>query len=696
LRSLLDIFDRRPSNLAAAPAYVRAATSVGGALSGIFRSGREAHMSAMGTSGTLFQIVDRTAFTVSTAEWVLWRSAASGRNEDRVAVTKHAALSVLNRPNAFMTRQELFEVLGQHFELTGEAWTVVVRTGKLPIELWPVRPDRMEPVPSASTYLAGYRYLAPDGEKVPLELDEVLFMRRPNPLDMYRGIGAVGAVLLDIDGARSARAWNNAFFTNSAEPGGVIEAPDRLSDDDWKEYRDRWAESHRGLNNAHRVAILEAGAKWVPNTTKHREMEFVKNIELGDEQVRKAFGFPKPLLGSVDDVNRANADAANYVFSRWLVQTRLDRIKGMLNNDFLPMFGATAVGLEFDYVSPVEENTELDNASRDSKINAARTLVIDLKATRESVIEALELPATLQFDPMPEPQPALAALPADNGIPANYVIMSSLDRDFAERVITTVRNEPLRVPTIEPARRALNQAETAAQIDLSQLQAEWERELNSLLIAWQDVTASQRAQLQRQIQDAVERGDAAALAELTADHELGAELLAAAMIAIAAIGAAAVQAEAAAQGVAVELAEQDEDELSEAASAMALMLAVGLAGAAGAEALRRMMPGADAHTVATEVDQHLAGLSEAHLRERLGGTLTKAQNLGRLAQMEAGPQARYYASEVLDKNTCGPCREIDGKELPNIAAAMLAYGGSGYLRCEGTWRCRGTVVAVYE
>jgi HK97 family phage portal protein len=353
VRSLFDVFGRStgaPLALAAAPAYVRAgATTLMTSITNVLASSRSQQLGMMDANGTLFQIIDRTAFTVSTAEWKLWLKAASGRDEDRQEVTSHAALTVLNKPNDFMTRQELFEILGQHFELTGEGWTVVVRVGKVPFELWPVAPDRMEPVPSATKYLAGYRYLSPDGEKVPLEIGDVMFLRRPHPRDNYRGIGAIGAIGLDIEMQRAARAWNANFFTNGAEPGGIIETPERLDDDAWLEYLTRWRESHKGVNNAHRVALLEGGAKWVERKSTARDMEFVKGIELSDELIRKSFGFPKPLLGSVDDVNRANADAANYVFSRWLVQTRLDRWKGLLNNDFLPMFGATAANLEFDY-----------------------------------------------------------------------------------------------------------------------------------------------------------------------------------------------------------------------------------------------------------------------------------------------------------------------------------------------------------
>lgn len=709
MRSVLDLFGR-PSALAGPPAYVRrSSTTFGTPFSSLFRSDRTGQMEAYGQSGTLFQIVNRTAFTVSTAEWQLFRSAKSGRKDDREQVVDHPALDLLSRPNQFFTKQELFEAVGQHFELAGEGWIVVVRDGRLgfPQEMWPVRPDRMQPMPSPTKYLNGYLYIDPDGEKVPLDVEDVMLLRAPSPLDPYRGMGAVGTILLDVYGRNAAREWNNNFFVNNAEPSGAIELPEgvSLSDDEWREMRARWRESHKGVNNAHRVAILEQGAKFVERKSSRKDMEFVAGLDFSNQEIRRAFGYPKPMLGDVDDVNRANADAAETVFARWLVRVRLERWKGLLNNDFLPLYGSTTKGLELDYVNPVPEDIELDNATRDSKINAARTLVVDLKATRESTVEALGLPATLEFDPMPEPQqPAPAGgppqLPSDNVVA--WLIPQEIS-DALKRVEQTPFvgrghfGEPLDPLAAIRGELVVNQATAAAGIDLSAMQAEYERKLDALIASWDDVTSAQRAELRRQIRDAVETENVRALAELTADHELGAEILTAAMLAMWAAGGSAVAEEAAAQGVEdVDPADPDEDSVLESAAAMALLLAAGYAMAAGAEALRQYAPGKDPDQVARDVDAHLTGLSDAHLRERLGGMLTQAQNAGRVATLRGAPAAEYYATEVLDKNTCGPCRKIDGQRLPTLDAAMLAYGGGGYLFCEGTWRCRGTMVAIWS
>jgi phage portal protein BeeE len=107
----------------------------------------------------------------------------------------------------------------------------------MPLEMWPVRPDRMRPVADPKKFCVGYEYVGPSGEVVPLGLDEVIFERRPNPLDPYRGLGPVQTILTDLDSSRFSREWNRQFFANSAEPGGILQVTKRLSDTEFNEAR---------------------------------------------------------------------------------------------------------------------------------------------------------------------------------------------------------------------------------------------------------------------------------------------------------------------------------------------------------------------------------------------------------------------------------------------------------------------------
>lgn len=374
-------------------------------------AGMEAQMRAVGQVGTLFAITDRIIGSFSQVEWKLYRVPKDGRRrydhgtssvqDDRVEVTRHPALSLWRRPNNFFSGYAFRESAQQHEELVGEQYWVIVKQGSLPVELWFVRPDRMRPVPHPTKYLAGYVYTSPDGEEIPLRVDEVIFLRRPHPLDPYRGLGAVQSILGELDAQYLSTEWNRNFFLNSATPGGVIEAEQNISDEDFDQFQARWAETHRGVANAHRVAILEAGMKWVDRKYTFDEMQFVEMKQASREMIREAFGFPKAMLGATDDVNKANAYAGEVMLARWLIKPRLMRVREVLNTQLLPMFGPSAAGLEFDFVNPVPEDDEIAAQVLLNRAQAVKFLADTGLWEAADILSACGMPAMQE---LPEPR----------------------------------------------------------------------------------------------------------------------------------------------------------------------------------------------------------------------------------------------------------------------------------------------------
>lgn len=348
----------------------------------------EALLRSYGNQGTVFSIVSLYAQATARPEWHLYRkqpqdarrrySTTDTGSDQRVEVLQHQALSLLNAPNPYYTRFSLFERDQMYMDLTGESYWIITRDGGMnfPTGIWPVRPDRMEPVPDPVNYLAGWIYTSPDGrQQIPLGVDEVIQVAYPNPFDPLHGLGPVQSVLADIDSSRYSADWNRNFFINSARPDGVVSIPNILKDDELNTLRTRWNEQHRGVSRAHSVVVLEAGMTWSPQTMTPKDMDFGNLRSLNRDVIREAFKIPKVMLGVSDDVNRANAQTGEEVFASWGIVPRLDRKKDMLNNVFLPMFGSTGQNVEFDYVTPVPANREQDSAELTAKCAAAAALV---------------------------------------------------------------------------------------------------------------------------------------------------------------------------------------------------------------------------------------------------------------------------------------------------------------------------------
>jgi hypothetical protein len=592
-------------------------------------------------------------------------------------------------------------------------------------------------------------YTGPDGTEIALRVEDVIQIRMPNPLDPYRGMGPVQSVLTEIDASRYSAEWNRNFFMNSAEPGGIIEVPNGLGDTEFDQLRERWNEQHKGVANAHRVAILEHG-KWVDRKLTQRDMQFAELRSVSRDVIREAFGAPAFVLGEVGDVNRATAEAAKVLFAEQLTVPRLERFKQALNNDLLPLYGKDAARLlEFDYDDPVPPDAAARNAEMKAKAETAK-LYVDMGFAHTSVAEALGLPemevvAAAGGDGLATPQ-QLGDTIQSIYLGVDTVITWEEAREILNRAgagldlsvqpPATIRRfnrgggqesgqEPAAVPaarldlhhhvpfapaprqlpsynTVTASRRALPVA-AAAEPDVDAVREQHEEALAELLEAWGPIAEAQVEALAGQIEAAVDEGDTEALAALSVDFDESAGVLRRALGDMAESAAAQMADEAREQGVKVKPPKVDRglrnafgSELIEIAAATAALLAADLAASAGREALRLLTPGAIGREVASQVGGFLRGLKNWFRRDQLGGALHRAQNAGRIATLAVAPTARYVATERNDANRCDPCSEIDGTEFADLDAVRAAYGSGGYLLCEGGSRCRGTIVAVWE
>mgnify|MGYP005854342411 CR=1 FL=1 len=277
-------------------------------------------------------------------------------------VESHPALDLLRKVNSFNTFSDLIIATQSFLELEGDHFWYLVRgtNSQKILEIWPLDPTRMSVVKDDVAFVKGYVYHNEKGKEIPFDINEVLHFKRFNPHNPYRGLGTVQAAALEIDIDNFSGQWNKNFFYNSAMPSGVLEMDGTLTTEQYERLKAKWDAQHRGLENAQKLAILEGGLKFKPITMSQRDMDFLEQRKFSRDGILGIFRVPKAVIGITEDVNRANAEATEYVFAKRVIKPKMQFIVDRLNEFYLPLFGVNTSEMRFTYTDPVPRNLEYE------------------------------------------------------------------------------------------------------------------------------------------------------------------------------------------------------------------------------------------------------------------------------------------------------------------------------------------------
>lgn len=315
----------------------------------------------------------------------------------------------------------------------------------------------------------------------------------------------------------------------------------------------------------------------------------------------------------------------------------------------------------------------------------------------EAVREAMDLPekdtSTTRVNPAlvnpaADPNNTDQAATDNNPSPGN-----SPQAERQERAVRAGADSPALLLPDRPLRRQPRDYEVAAQVNFLEMEKDWVNRLDNLFEEWKSqVIPEQVASIKAAIQNTK---DVAKLADLSAPA-IGQAMLASVMEVMYEDGVNSALQEAIAQNVFIERPNADDytSNLAPRAGAVDEMQARTLGQMAGGRAVRMAGGKMTRAEIADEVETYLDGIKHSMLKDRLGGALMEAYNTGRRAVFAEGPAATYYASEILDANTCQACTAVDGTTYTSLGDAERDYVG-GYVSCSGGDRCRGTLIAVY-
>jgi HK97 family phage portal protein len=234
------------------------------------------------------------------------------RGRDRAP--NHKAYSLLHdAPNEYMDAVTFIETRMAHVLTYGNGYAEIQRDGAgRPVALWPLLPDRTKRKlsPSGIPY---YAIQPTHGDIVYLADDAVLHIKGLG-YDGYTGYNVVQYHKDTLGYGIAVKEYGARYFANDASPGGVLEHPGTLGDKAAKHLTDSWNRQHQGLENKHRLAILEEGMTWKPIGVDPIKSQCLEVQKYSIDDCARIFQIPCHKLGSLEKASYNSIEEQNLDF----------------------------------------------------------------------------------------------------------------------------------------------------------------------------------------------------------------------------------------------------------------------------------------------------------------------------------------------------------------------------------------------
>ena len=278
-------------------------------------------------SGSLDQLPSRYAMT----------KAAEYGDDYEVVTDSHPVLDLLSKANPWQNGFEQTVLRVLYLELTGNAYLhpVIDRRLGVPVQLWTMPSPWVEIVPGKDEFVDGYLYGVSFEKRAFFPVEEVIHFKRPNPKDVYYGMGKVEAAWGAATNNESLHDMDYHWFVNKARPDYLLTIKGDASADQIEAFEAQIDSKLRGARRTGRFLTATADIDIKPLSFSPKDMAGREQIV---EEIAAVFGVPVSML-KANDPNLASATVG---FTSWKATSVLPLMRmdeEVLNQTLLPLFG---------------------------------------------------------------------------------------------------------------------------------------------------------------------------------------------------------------------------------------------------------------------------------------------------------------------------------------------------------------------
>lgn len=275
--------------------------------------------------------------TIASLPLHVYRYTEGGKTKD----TEHALYTLLHdEPNPDMTSFVFRETLMSHLLIWGNAYSQILRdrSGQV-IGLYPLLPDQMSVHRSekGKLYYVYNRYEEDNPnfqEKGSIVLSQEEVLHIPGlGFDGLIGYSPIALAKNAVGMTLACEEYGASFFSNGANPGGVLEHPGILKDPG--KVRDSWNAVYQGTRNAHKVAVLEEGMSYKQIGIPPEEAQFLETRKFQINEIARLFRIPPHMVGDLEKSSFSNIEQQSLEFVKYTLDPWVVRFEQALKKSLL-------------------------------------------------------------------------------------------------------------------------------------------------------------------------------------------------------------------------------------------------------------------------------------------------------------------------------------------------------------------------
>lgn len=266
----------------------------------------------------------------------------SGGNGREKAINHYLYPLLASKPNPEMSSFDFRDTLCGHMAQWGNAFSYIdydKLTGNIK-GLWPLMPDTTTVWREANTRKVWYAiqmHASMGGGYEWHPADEIWHLRIFSK-DGLTGRSFIRTHKEALGISMATEAFGAKFFGNGSRPGIVLQYPGKFTDEVALEnIRESWINQHEGIENAHRVAILEEGMELKEVGIHPDEAQFLETRRFQAEEIARIFRVPPHMIGILDKATFSNIEQQSIEFvTRTMMPWIVNWEQSIVNNLLTP------------------------------------------------------------------------------------------------------------------------------------------------------------------------------------------------------------------------------------------------------------------------------------------------------------------------------------------------------------------------